>query len=305
LRLPSEKADFEYLSRVLLYVDKVGATMKSEKSLIDDGFVVLRGIITQPEVARLRLEVDSILDRKGHLINGGTVLPNAAVEAPALKWVFCHERILEAIRLQTGLDELIFTAEADLHRDYLVGGWHKDTGEASMYNGYFDCDWTMCAECRVYKIAIYLQDHLDGSGLSVRPGSTTSQSLTTGDEYSIPLAVGDAVLFDVRLTHRGNSPTLGDKLINRLGDILLTEKRKGLQVALRRWKNRVRRRPDRMAVYFAFGAPNTKSETFANRNMQRQLEQNGSHEFKLSNDLESLFRSSNVRVATIDRPRPK
>ena len=57
--------------------------------------------------------------------------------------------------------------------------------------------------------------------------------------------------------------------------------------------------PERLAVYFAFGAPNQKSEVFAQRNMSRQLKQLGLDEFTLSPELTSRFESSNVRVASV------
>jgi hypothetical protein len=271
-----------------------------QMNLNDDGFVVLPGVLTDSEIARLRSETQSILDKKGHAINGGTVLPNAAAEAEALSWIFCHDRILEAVRLHTGLNELVFTAEADAHRNFLVGGWHKDTGESSMKNGYFDCDWTSSSDCRVYKVALYLQDHLDGSGLTVRPGTTANQSLVDGDAYPVPVRAGDAVLFDVRITHRGNAPTSLDRAILRLGNRILPSRHLGILGKARRWKNQLRRKPDRLAIYFAFGMPNERSEIFANRNMQRQLRQSGTPRFVLPAELERRFSISGVRVVNID-----
>jgi hypothetical protein len=276
-------------------------TLEPDAKLVDDGFVVLPGVLTGAEVARLRSEVNVVLDDKGITKHGSSTLPNAAAEAPTLSWIFCHDRILRLLRQKTGLDELVFTAEADIHRNFLLGIWHKDTGEAKMEGGYFGCDPTLSNECRVYKVALYLQDHTDGTGLTVRPGSTTTLSLTDGEEYGVPIRAGDAVLFDVRITHRGMMPTVGDRAITRLGDLLPTSMRDTLPANVRRWKYRLLRSPERLAVYFAFGAPNEMSEAFADRNMRRQLAQLGTQRFELPLELQDLYKKSNVRVANISR----
>jgi hypothetical protein len=273
--------------------------MKLQTTLIEDGFVVIPDVLSQAEIAQLRQQVQSILDEQGLPKSGGTVLPNAAAEAPSLSWIFAHARIIESVRAATALRELVFTAEADLHRNFVSGNWHKDTGEMMMEGGYFGCDAMSSEDCRVYKVAIYLQDHLDTSGLTVRIGSTSNPDLSEGQERHLATRAGDIVLFDVRLTHRGICPTLFDRVTTRLGDISPVDS-STLAATIRLWKYRAQRRPDRLAVYFALGAPNERSEIFAARNMRRQLQQLGRQKFAISSDLRGRFTDQNIRTASID-----
>ena len=214
-----------------------------------------------------------VLDQKGRSMHGSSVLPNAAAEADSLAWIFVHPAILNAVRTMTNLEKLVFTGESDVHRNFLLGVWHKDSGEGNMPNGYFDCDAMAADDCLVYKVALYLQDHVDGTGLTVRSGSTRVADLNAGDERSVAVRAGDMILFDVRITHRGSQPTKVDLAINRLGESLKWRWFEPVPPLLRRLKYKLTGRPDRLAVYFAFGASNPKKKMFARRNMRRQLQQ--------------------------------
>jgi hypothetical protein len=276
-----------------------GPTGARANALATDGYVVVRQVLSPTEVARLRSEVHAVLDQKGKPLDGSSVLPNAAAEAPSLSWVFAHERIVDAVRNNTNLQKLVFTAEADVHRNFLLGTWHKDSGEGNLPRGYFDCDAMSADDCLVYKVALYLQDHLDGSGLTVRPGTTHQPDLAVGDAEAVTVRAGDMILFDVRITHRGTEPTKVDSAINKLQGRLNWRSLGSVSPILRRWKYKLTNKPDRLAVYFAFGAPNERSETFAFRNMQRQLAQLNLTECRLPVELTERLSSLNIEVATL------
>ena len=276
-----------------------GAVRPGANGLATDGYVVVRQVLNPREVARLRSEVHAVLDQKGKPLDGGSVLPNAAAQAPTLSWVFAHERVVEAVRANTDLQRLVFTAEADVHRNFLLGQWHKDSGEGNLPRGYFDCDAMSSDDCRVYKVALYLQDHVDGSGLTVRPGTTHQPDLAAGDEAAVAVHAGDMVLFDVRITHRGAVPTKVDAAVSKIQEKLKWRSLQSVSPLLRRWKYKMANKPDRLAIYFAFGAPNEKSETFACRNMQRQLAQLHLTECRLPSELLDRLSSLNVQVATL------
>lgn len=274
-------------------------TEPGANALATEGYVVVPQVLNPSEVARLRAEVHAVLDQKGKPLDGSSVLPNAAAEAPGLSWVFAHERIVDAVRTNTNLQTLVFTAEADIHRNFLLGEWHKDSGEGNLPRGYFDCDAMSADDCLVYKVALYLQDHLDGSGLTVRPGTTHQPDLAAGNEVAVPVHAGDMILFDVRITHRGTMPTKVDSAINKLQDTLKWRSFRSVSPLLRRWKYQVTNKPDRLAVYFALGAPNEKSETFAFRNMQRQLAQLHLNECRLPVELMERLSSLDIKVANL------
>jgi hypothetical protein len=269
------------------------------EKLKQNGYVVVPGVLTPAEVSRLRGEVGDILDNRGISKAGGSVLPNAAVESPQLAWAFAHEQVVDAVRRATGLRDLVFTLEADLHRNYQAGAWHKDTGEHLMPGGYFGLDWLGRDDCQVYKVAIYLQDHSRGGALTVRPGTVKTRAVDEGAIEELQTAPGDIVVFDVRLSHRGVVATLGSKVL--LGLAGLSGKR-GAAVRwakLRRRMNRLVGRADRIAVYFAFGLPNENTAAFARRNLGRQLQQLGKDPVPLASVVEDAFALVDVRTLEI------
>ena len=268
--------------------------------LASKGFVVVPQVLSTLEVATLRDQIEAVLDLQGIDKAGGTVLPNAASEAPDLAWIFCHDRIIAEVRRATGMDEMMFTMEADLHRNYLASKWHKDTGEQMMEDGYFGCDAIGSADCRVYKVALYLQDHVGDSGsLHVRPGSISTSRLDIGEVHPISVRSGDAIVFDVRITHRGVSPGALDRALLGAAKAISPHHPAPLAAKLRRKRMRIEHKPNRIAVYFAFGLPNDKSEQFARRNMQRQLSQLGKTGATLPDALIASFGDQRIKTVAL------
>ncbi len=260
-----------------------------------DGFVVVPGVLTRSEVVTLRTQVNESLDAQGVHKSGGTVLPNAAAEAPGLSWIFSHPAIIAIVREAADLDKMIFTMEADLHRNYVASKWHKDSGEQMMQGGYFGRECFDTDDCRVVKVALYLQDYTnDKRVLHVRPGSYRSSALDQGTDLPIRASAGDAVLFDVRLTHRGVEPSLIDSALFAAAKVVKPKAPAALAAQLRRKQMRLTGRPDRVAVYFAFGAANENSERFAERNMRRQLSQLGREAPPLPADLVGAFSAAGI-----------
>jgi hypothetical protein len=241
--------------------------------------------------------VNQVLDTRGVAKAGGTVLPNAAVAAPEIDWILTHREILRSVRDALGCAEPVFTLEADLHRNYIARAWHKDTGEQVMDDGYFGMDPFGRDDCRVVKVAAYLQDHRAGRGLHVRPGSHRSSAIGSGDGVEVVTRAGDIVLFDVRISHRGVRPGALDAIA--AGATRLTARRDtALRMAARRRRlGAFVGRPDRMAVYFAFGIANDRSNVFATRNMRRQLSQLGEGDIEIPLKLRRAFDASRVRIA--------
>jgi hypothetical protein len=253
--------------------------MVFSESFVDEfernGFVVAPGLLSPVEVTALRTAADAAVERVGRPLGNGRVVPNAAVGAPELGWLFAHSTILDGARAALRSRDIVFTMEADVHRNLVNGKWHKDTGEQVLPRGYFDCDPIGRPDCRVVKVALYLQDHLDGSGLRVRVGSHRFRELDIGEESAVRTRAGDAVFFDVRATHRGVSAAPIDYVIAG-GALAIPARRRGDTIdRIRRAQLRRRGRPDRIAVYFAFGVPGERTRTFTHRNLARQLAQTG------------------------------
>jgi len=196
---------------------------------------------------------------------------------PELPFIFAHPRILTVLKQVLGETDVVFTGHCDIHMN-MLSGWHKDSGE-TVPGGYFTGPYMTSSDCRVFKVAIYLQDTGRRDGFTARLGSHRETDLSVGNEISVQSLVGDIVVFDVRITHTGQLPDPFEKGL------------KGLSLAFNRgqrdrqdkaWICRVKAlywkligRRDRLSVFFTYGAPNTFTEDFAKANLGRQARQGG------------------------------
>ncbi len=251
------------------------ATQDMRQALDSDGIFVVRNALTQAEVDRLRDILLSHLPRRGLRAALGRTQPNAAENVPELAFIFAHPQILTVIKQVLGETDVVFTGHCDIHMN-MLSGWHKDSGE-TVPGGYFTGPYMTSPDCRVFKVAIYLQDTGRRDGFTARLGSHRETDLSVGPEATVQSRTGDIVVFDVRITHTGQLPDPIEKGL------------KGLSLALNRgqrdqhdfaWISRMKelywksiRRRDRLSVFFTYGAPNTFTDDFAKANMRRQVRQ--------------------------------
>lgn len=175
---------------------------KLTQQLETNGFAIAKNILAKNEILNLREIVKNHFKTKGVPFANGLTQPNAAIEVPQLEWLFYHPKILSVMRQLLG-EEIIFTSHCDVHSK-TMSGWHKDDGMQVMPGGYFGQPMYDNPNCRVYKVALYLQDHVNNlGGLTVRKNSHRLASINDGQETYLKTRVGDIIIFDVRLTHTG------------------------------------------------------------------------------------------------------
>jgi hypothetical protein len=161
--------------------------------------------------------------------------------------------LLDIVSTCSHPDAAVLTGECDILVN-TAGGWHKDiTKDMGLGDIYEDSDF------RVFKAAIYLQDQAEGSRevFKVKPGSHRCADARGVPTTSVPVQAGDVVVFDVRLDHAGQLPTLGEralhKLLGRAGSWLRKDPER-LYTRVRSMLNAMRRgRVDRMGVFMTFG----------------------------------------------------
>ncbi len=242
------------------------------QALNEDGIFVVRNAVSQDEIAKLRDILLRYLSSSGLRLSLGKTQSSAAAKVPELAFIFAHPRILTVVKQVLGESNVVFTGHCDIHMNAL-SGWHKDSGE-SVPGGYFTGPYMTSADCRVFKVAIYLQDTGRRDGFTARLGSHHETDLSVGEEVNAQCRTGDIVVFDVRITHAGQLPDPVEKGL------------KGLSLALKRgqrdredmaWVLRAKAlywkligRRDRLSVFFTYGAPNTFTSDFARANMRRQ-----------------------------------
>ena len=260
-----------------------------------DGVVVVRDVLDAGDIARLRDIVGRHLANGGRRIELGRVQPDAAAHVPGLERLFAHPNVVALLRAVLAGDRVVFTRHCDAHRN-LLSGWHKDCGPGGSY---FTSDCFAAEDCRVYKIGFYLQDHLRDGGLAVRAGSHRARSLDEGAPLYIASRAGDAVVFDVRLTHRGQAPDgveFALKALNRLMRKSTGEDAR-LPSALEAGYWRAAGRPERLSVFFTFGAPNRHTRDFARANIARQSVQLGGAEVPLPAAVRDCLAASGIMMA--------
>lgn len=257
--------------------------------LEQDGFIIVKGLLRPEEIARLRAVVSGHLGRGGDRFSLGKTQPNAAAIVPGLEFVFAHPHVIETFKRVLGDDQVVFTGHCDIHMN-MLSGWHKDSGEA--FGGYFKGDYFGADDCRVYKIALYLQDHPEeGDGLTIRRASHRTPDVRYGEEIKLRSRAGDAVIFDVRLNHTGQLPNAienGFKAISRLftkGD--RTKQDPAFVTTLKALYWKAIGHKDRMSVFFTYGCPNDFTYDFAYNNLSRQEKQSSVKAAYLSPQLAS------------------
>lgn len=251
------------------------------QQLETDGYAVLPGFLGADEIARLRGTVGGFFTSgRGVVFNLGKTQPNAAIEVPELAWLFADPRVTGFFKDVFGERGAFFTGHCDIHNS-MVSNWHRDTGGPG--HPYFD-EPCFTDDCRVYKMAFYLQDHLDGQGMTLRPGSHRQDGKPVGEETILRSRAGDAVVFDVRIDHRGREPNPLERSIQRgarfakrtaakLSGQPETPGQPEWTLAARETLDRLTGTQERMSVFFTFGADNRFSRQFARNNMDRQLSQ--------------------------------
>ncbi|CAB4323191.1 MAG: hypothetical protein F2520_04665 [Actinobacteria bacterium] len=251
--------------------------MSVRNELDESGFAVVPSVLDPDEVARLRGTLTTHFGERGSAFNLGWTQPNAAIECPDISWVFSHPKVLETYRDAYGSNDLLFTGHCDIHQDSF-SAWHKDTGSGDCY---FDED-CFVEECRVIKMAIYLQDHFDEAGLTVAPGSHRSRQWGSSEDgaRSIASRAGDAVLFDVRIDHRGRRPSSTERIMHTTGmsvskiirRVTRSTHAPGEPAALSRIAEHLPR-TTRQSVFFTIALDDRFGEQFARNNMSRQRRQ--------------------------------
>lgn len=195
-----------------------------QESLRENGFYVVRGLFERDECARI-----AAILRAQCPTNGGSFTSiDASNRHEVVRDLLFDQRVVHAVEAGLGTAPKFLQA-SDLQIDHDHTRWHRD----SAYRDPSGLDWDEATTpYRVVKIIVYLES--DTAGLAVQPGShasatDTHEAITArlqGDPASVIIGprdeanrrysaserehavvlcagVGDAIVFDERLLHRG------------------------------------------------------------------------------------------------------
>jgi|10_taG_2_1085330.scaffolds.fasta_scaffold00250_20 hypothetical protein len=174
----------------------------------ENGFALVKGVLTGKENENFRKIVEEYFaDHPSLKFSGGRCLGGYTNITPELKELNTfHEdkKMLDIAKAILG-EGFIFAGHSDLHQDKTTD-WHRDIlmGPYKIYQqrDLWDDDY------KIIKIAFLLQDHSDNDyGLWVVPKSHNRRdddpSVRAEGEYCVHSEVGDAIVFDQRILHRG------------------------------------------------------------------------------------------------------
>ncbi|MEA5509368.1 phytanoyl-CoA dioxygenase family protein [Crocosphaera sp. UHCC 0190] len=267
-----------------------------------NGYVIVKNILSANEIKRLRETVRNYFLLQGVPFASGLTQPNAAVQVPDVNWIFYHPKILAVMSELLGQNNIMFTSHCDIHSRTL-SAWHKDDGLTVMEGGYFGYPTYNEEACKVYKVAIYLQDHDNNKGgLTVRKGSHELPKIDDGEEFYIPTKAGDIIVFDVRLTHTGQRDIIPYPSWQKPNQLLQKALNKIFKIPPDQSKKHLKNIYDklfgeRLSIFFTYGLPNEYTKSFAMNNMKRQLEQSKNTNIFLSPESRQQFINNNVILA--------
>jgi len=256
--------------------------MKLNQALLNDGFVLVKDVISAELIDNIRNLGKIHSSISGIKKHNGVRQPHAFRFAPFIVELFSEKKLIKALSESIGSSDWFITNHADLHSNAL-SGWHKDDGMSYGNGGYFREPIYHIDNPFVFKCAIYFQDHIDfNDGLTVIKGSHRSPEIKKGLEEHVSLKKGDIIIFDPRLSHTGQispipSPLTkyGEELIKKhQKDILKIQEDKQLDKSLKEKKslNLFRKiSGTRQSIFFTFARDDKYSRIFAIENMKRQL----------------------------------
>ncbi|WP_437229276.1 phytanoyl-CoA dioxygenase family protein [Planctomicrobium sp. SH661] len=228
-----------------------------------NGYAVYRSIFTPDEIEKLRSTIANHFTSAGKYFEFGKIQPDAFGKISEIRWACSHPPLVAAFHECTGIDDLRYTYHSDVHMNAL-SNWHTDT------QAYFTPKEVLVDDFRVYKVGIYLQDHLEnGQGLTVCEGSHLTGAINPENTKTLSTKAGDVIIFDVRIYHHGDMKNFAERVVNKI------TKNGAVNFRVGKIIRKLTNRADKLSLFFTYGANNEMTREFSIRNMKRQNRQNG------------------------------
>ena len=248
------------------------------------GFTVIENFLNKDEINLYKKLIDTYFENGKNRCKGYTKAPTSTLKPDGIndshfepmKNIFKQDILVKTIREITN-NKVRYVHHFDIHLNMPgAKGWHSDVQNIYHSGGkHLTNDqggvWEENGEnYGVYRMAIYMQDHRNGGGLSVIPAShiipENEHKLFNNinieqfeEPFYIPTKAGDCVLFDVRLLHRG-------------------EHYNG----------------NRYSIFTAMGTDNEFSKGHAKGAIDRQLRQNFQEKYILQPYMKNLLEDLNI-----------
>jgi hypothetical protein len=270
-----------------------------QKDLSSNGYLVIKNLLTPEQVASLRKVVRKYLKSGGKYLYGGKYQLHAMYVEEEIAKFLTSDMILNRLKEITQPLDVVLTGECDMMIN-TTSSWHNDVPHhPACIDGTIFSDESF----KVYKIAFYLQNQEENSPatLKVRPKSHLKGLVKSMPEVGLGVRAGDAIIFDVRIEHAGQMPTLVDrslrKFFERIGPRLSLDSQKAFTVA-RSALRRVAGTPDRVALFMTFGPSDAWTHSYAEEGCNRHPGVRGT----LSAEVLTHLAANNIVPPIIGKP---
>ena len=163
------------------------------------GFVIVPNVFTPEEIDECRKEIQNY-SKKSHTSIVDFIGRNILPKTSKLKDSPRIHRVLKDI---FDSEDYRFCGHNDIGFNRIVS-WHKDKLNTP-YDKYEKLN-VFNKKQNICKVAIYLQDHSNNyDSLHIIPSSQMNSKINTNNCKTLQPNIGDVVIFDQRLTHRGRS----------------------------------------------------------------------------------------------------
>jgi len=175
--------------------------------IITEGFVIVENIFTKEQLINCKNTIINYINNNKCIKNGkGLTIPDF-IKIPELLEVANLKNSIELNKIL----EIILSKNYRFcqHNDIGINrqcGWHKDKLNG-IYSKYETIDiWSehQNEKHEIVKVLIYLEDHSnDNNALRIVPKSHINRKIVIDKYIQLKPKLGDIVIFDQRITHRG------------------------------------------------------------------------------------------------------
>lgn len=219
--------------------------MTTLENLQENGYIILKNVFTEQEIESFKNEVNLYLKNPNKKIFNESSKSFSIIDFIEREEFKTIANIIKNKAINDCLEEIFngtnyrFCSHNDIGINRTVG-WHKDKLNDE-YDKFETVDiWSeeQGEKHEIVKVLIYLQEN---DGLKVVPKSHTDRNIDTNNSIELEHKIGDVIIFDQRITHRGC-----DKLTNK----------------------------QRILISFGFGKNNIFTDNFEEGTIERQNNKN-------------------------------
>ena len=179
-----------------------------KSNITKDGYCIIKNVFTKEDIEQFTNVVINYVKNNKTIENAGGITIPDFIKMPQLKSL---ADIINNTTINNVLHEIFngnnyrFSSHNDIGINRIVS-WHKDKLNGN-YAKYETVDiWSKenGEAHEIVKVLLYLQDHSNNNdGLKVIPGSHLSRKINTRNVKQLKPSIGDVIIFDQRITHRG------------------------------------------------------------------------------------------------------